>query len=85
MKRQHKKTLEAIYRRPVTGTLEWRDFKALMIALGADVDDSAEGSRVAFTLQGQVRVYHRPHPETTMDKGAVNSTRVWLDSMGIKP
>lgn len=85
MKKQHQKTLEAIFRRPVSGTIEWRDFKALMVSLGAEIDDSAEGSREAFTLHGQVRVYHRPHPRTTMDKGAVNSTREWLDSMGIRP
>ncbi|MEW7312683.1 type II toxin-antitoxin system HicA family toxin [Buttiauxella gaviniae] len=85
MKRQHQRTLEAIYRRPVAGSLEWRDFKALMISLGAEVDVSAAGSREAFTLREEVRVYHRPHPHSTMDKGAVNATRIWLESMGIKP
>ena len=49
------------------------------------VDVSAPGSREAFTLREEIRVYHRPHPQSTMDKGAVNATRIWLESMGIKP
>jgi len=84
MKRQHQKTLEAIYRRPVSSGIEWRDFVALMTGLGATMNE-AEGSRVRFVLNGESRVYHRPHPKSTMDKGAVNSTRIWLESMGVKP
>ncbi|WP_231572993.1 hypothetical protein [Yersinia similis] len=44
-----------------------------------------EGSRIAVLLKGEKRIFHRPHPRPTTDKGAVNSIRLWLDSLGIKP
>ena len=36
-------------------------------------------------LDGEVQVYHRPHPQPTTDKGAVASVRKWLDSLGHSP
>ncbi|EMI8354356.1 type II toxin-antitoxin system HicA family toxin [Enterobacter hormaechei] len=85
LRKQHQRTLEAIYRRPVSGTIEYKDFKALMLALGAELDESAAGSREGFTLRGEPRVFHRPHPKSTMDKGAVSEARQWLERLGIKP
>lgn len=84
MKKQHQKTLEAIFRRPVSAGIEYRDFVSLMLALGATVKE-AEGSRQRVSLRGEIRVMHRPHPRSTMDKGAVSQVREWLESMGIKP
>jgi hypothetical protein len=84
MKRKHVKTLEAIFARPVSANIQWRDIEALLIELGAEIIER-EGSRIAVVLFGQVQVFHRPHPAPDTDKGAVASVRKWLDSNGVKP
>lgn len=74
MKKKHQKTLEAIYARPVSANVQWRDIEALFADLGAEITER-EGSRVAVVLFGEVRVFHRPHPSPSTDKGAVASIR----------
>ncbi len=78
MQRKHKKTLGLIYCRPTSGNIYWSDIEALFKELGADVSERA-GSRVAVVLFGEVRVFHRPHPSSNTDKGAVASIRKWLE------
>jgi hypothetical protein len=46
---------------------------------------NAKGSRVLVRLFNDRRVFHRPHPEPTTDKGAVESIRKWLEENGVKP
>lgn len=84
MKRKHQKTLEQIYKRPVSGNISWTDVESLFKGLGADVSERA-GSRVAVVLFGEVRVFHRPHPSPNTDKGAVAGIRKWLESYEVKP
>ena len=84
MKKKHQKTLEAIYARPVSANIQWRDIEALLADLGAEISER-EGSRVAVILFGEVRVFHRPHPNPSTDKGAVASVRKWLEQHGILP
>jgi hypothetical protein len=84
MKRKHRKTLELIFNRPVSGSIKWDDIQALFVALGADLSER-EGSRVAVVLFNEVRVFHRPHPTSDTDKGAVSSIRKWLESHGVTP
>ena len=84
MKRKHQKTLELIYKRPTSGNIPWADIEALFVALGADVSERA-GSRVAVVLFDEVRVFHRPHPSPSTDKGAVASVRKWLELYEVKP
>ena len=84
MKGKHLGTLEAIFARPVSGTIRWADIEALFVALGAVVQER-NGSRVAIIWQKQVQVFHRPHPNPETDKGAVASVRKWLESNGVKP
>ncbi len=43
MKRKHRKTLELIFNRPVSGSIKWDDIEALFVALGAEVSER-EGS-----------------------------------------
>lgn len=82
MKKKHLKTLTAIFARPVSGTIRWKDIEALFFALGAAIEER-EGSRVAVILFDQVKVFHRPHPQPTTDKGAVASVRTWLEQHDI--
>lgn len=84
MRRRHQRTLEALFARPVSGTIRWADVEALLVELGAKVEERA-GSRVGVVLFGEVRVFHRPHPSPETDKGAVASIRRWLESNGVKP
>ncbi len=84
MHRKHLKTLSIIFTKPISANIKWADIEALFIALGAQVNERA-GSRIAVVLDGEVQVYHRPHPQPTTDKGAVASVRKWLDSLGYSP
>ena len=84
MKRKHQKTLKAIFARPVSGNVQWRDIETLFVELGAEVSER-DGSRVAVFLFGEVRVFHRPHPGPSTDKGAVASIRKWLEKHKVLP
>ena len=84
MQRKHQNTLEAIFSRPVSGMIRWKEIESLFTALGAECMERA-GSRVGVHLFGEVRVFHRPHPSPMTDKGAVTSIRKWLEGHGVKP
>ncbi|GAN88679.1 type II toxin-antitoxin system HicA family toxin [Komagataeibacter intermedius] len=84
MKAKHRRTLELIFRRPVSGNVPWGDIEALFISLGAEVSER-EGSRIGVVLFGEIRVFHRPHPKPDTDKGAVASVRKWLEQNGVTP
>ena len=77
-------TLRKIYQRPVSGTIRWKNIESLLKTLGAEIEER-EGARVAVTLFGEVRVFHRPHPSPDTDKGAVRTIRNWLIENGVKP
>jgi hypothetical protein len=83
VKSKHRKTLEKIFARPASGNVRWIDIEALFKSLGAEVSE-AEGSRVRVFLFGEIRVFHRPHPSPTIDKGALESIRKWLEKHDIK-
>ncbi|MEX0902820.1 MAG: hypothetical protein WDZ76_08875 [Pseudohongiellaceae bacterium] len=53
MKRKHQKTLEAVFARPVSGNIQWRDVEALFVEPGAELSER-EGSRVAVVVFGEV-------------------------------
>ncbi|MBT8421172.1 MAG: type II toxin-antitoxin system HicA family toxin [Gammaproteobacteria bacterium] len=84
MKRKHAKTLIAVFSHPTSANIQWRDIEVLFRSLGANIEER-EGSRVAVILFGEVQIFHRPHPESTTDKGAVASVRNWLESHGVTP
>ena len=83
MNSKQRGTLRKIYQRPVSGNIRWKDIESLFIALGAEVEERA-GSRVAVTLFGEVRVFHRPHPSPDTDKGAVSTVRDWFNANGVR-
>ncbi len=84
MKRKHQKTLELIFKRPVSGIIRWADIEALLESLGAEIGE-AEGSRVTAFLFDEIQVFHRPHPHPDTDKGAVAAVREWLKANGVVP
>ncbi|MYB05208.1 MAG: type II toxin-antitoxin system HicA family toxin [Gemmatimonadetes bacterium] len=84
MKCRHRKTLELIFRHPVSRNIPWRKIEALLIELGAEISQR-EGSRIGVRLFGDRRVFHRPHPSPNVDAGAVASVREWLRRNGVEP
>jgi len=84
VKRDHTKTLELIFTRPVSGNIRWPDIESLFKGLGAKIIER-EGSRIGVVLFGELQVFHRPHPSPDTDKGAVSSIRKWLERNGVKP
>jgi hypothetical protein len=68
----------------VPNGIRWADIEALFIALGAEISER-EGSRVSVFLSGEIKVFHRPHPAPTTDKGAVASIKRWLEAHGVEP
>jgi hypothetical protein len=84
LRQKHRRTIALIYKRPVSGSIPWRDIESLFIALGAEISER-QGSRVEVFWAGAVRIFHRPHPSPDTDKGAVASIRNWLESNGVFP
>lgn len=84
MNKAHRATLTTIFDRPTRADIRWSDVEALVRALGGDVIER-EGSRVAFVLNGGRAVFHRPHPQPTTKKGAIDAVRKFLTSVGVKP
>lgn len=84
MKRKHRRTLEQIFARPVSGSIRWADIESLFLGLGAEISER-EGSRIGVRLFGERRVFHRPHPSPETDKGAMASIRRWLSENGVEP
>ncbi|WP_048845136.1 type II toxin-antitoxin system HicA family toxin [Acetobacter indonesiensis] len=84
MKAKYRRTLELIFKRPVSGNVPWPDIEALFVSLGAEVSER-EGSRIGVFLFEEIKVFHRPHPKPDTDKGAVASVRKWLEQNGVTP
>ncbi len=84
MKRKHQRTLELIFSRPTSANVRWSDIEALLMELGGLLSER-EGSRLLVRLFNERRVFHRPHPEPTTDKGAIEAIRKWLEANGVRP
>lgn len=77
------KTYEEIYSNPAPANIKWSEIELLLEALGAKICEG-RGSRVRVELNGERAVFHRPHPDSNTDKGAVKSVRRFLENAGIK-
>jgi len=80
---KHRRTLAAIAEEPLRSDIEWIAVEALLKALGAELSEG-RGSRVRIALNGVRAVFHRPHPEKEIDKGAVKSMCRFLKEAGIE-
>jgi hypothetical protein len=76
--------LTSIFAVPTPSDIAWKDIESLFTALGGAVSEGA-GSRIRVKLNGVRAVFHRPHPQTTTDRGAVNSARRFLENAGVEP
>jgi len=84
MNRKQFETLRSISKDPILSNLTWADVESLFITLGADLTEGS-GSRVRVYLHGVRAVFHRPHPEKEIDKGALRSVRRFLVEAGVRP
>ena len=84
MRKKHRKTLDAVFSRPTQANIKWDNVEALLKAFGAYIEER-KGSRVAIELNDVVAIFHRPHPEKEIDKGAVASIRRFLKEAGVEP
>jgi len=75
------KTLELGFKNPIQANILWADIEGLFVALGAELSEGS-GSRLRVKINGVRAVFHRPHPQKTTDRGAVNSVRRFLVSTG---
>ncbi|MFB1486123.1 MULTISPECIES: type II toxin-antitoxin system HicA family toxin [unclassified Thiocapsa] len=84
MNARHRKTLEAIFARPTSGSVKFSDIEALVLGLGGEVREGS-GSRVALQLGTAVMHAHRPHPGKEAKKYQVEEIRAWLADQGKVP
>ena len=74
--------MESIFKNPIQSNILWTDIMKLFSVLGAEISEGS-GSRVRVKLNGIRAIFHRPHPEKTTDKGAINSVRRFLLNAGV--
>jgi len=75
-------TLQVIFTDPIRANVLWTDIESLLTSLGAEISEG-NGSRLRVSLKGVRAVFHRPHPEKEVDKGALKSVRRFLMEVGI--
>jgi hypothetical protein len=81
---QQRKTLQAIFEKPVRANIAWADIENLLVACGAEISEG-RGSRVRIALSDARAVFHRPHPRKETDRGAVVAMRRFLTEAGVEP
>lgn len=83
MNKRQRRTLEAIFTKPVPQDIRWADVEGLIRALGGDVEER-EGSRVALALNGLRAVFHKPHPRPGTDRNTVRDLKDFLERAGVE-
>lgn len=84
MNSKQRRTLEAVFRDPVSGTLEWAAIESLLVAIGCELVEGS-GSRVRFVFHGHIASFHRPHPAKEAKRYQVRDARDFLLQIGVKP
>lgn len=84
MNNKQRKTLEAVFARPTSKTLEWVAIESLLKAAGCTVVEG-NGSRVRFVKAGHIVAFHRPHPIKEAKAYQVEQARDFLILIGVKP
>ncbi len=84
MNSKHTKTLQAIFKDPVSPSIEWAAIESLLVAAGCKVIEGS-GSRVRFECKGVVASFHRPHPAKEAKRYQVRDARDYLIKLGVRP
>lgn len=84
MSTRHRRTLEAVFRDPVSATLVWADVERMLVHYGAEIRESS-GSRITVTLNDQRARFHRPHPRKEAKEYQIRDVRDLLTQAGVTP
>lgn len=84
MNSKQTKTLIALFSQNPGNNIRWDDVESLLRALDATMMEG-RGSRICVKLNDEKIVFHRPHPEPTINKGVVQSVRLFLERAGVAP
>lgn len=84
MNSKQKRTLDVVFRDPVSATLEWSAIESLLVAVGCRTHE-AKGSAVRFEFEGLVVRFHRPHPGKEAKPYQVRDARLFLRKIGVTP
>ncbi|HLW28428.1 MAG TPA: type II toxin-antitoxin system HicA family toxin [Kiloniellales bacterium] len=76
--------LVAIFKDPASGTIEWSAIESLLVAVGCQVIEGS-GSRMRFEKDGEVEIFHRPHPAKEAKRYQVRAARTYLIRLGVEP
>jgi hypothetical protein len=85
------KALTDLFDRRKTEKMKFRTIISLLKSLGAEVDDSREGSSVFISMRSrngdETRIYnfHKPHPEKEVKAYVVRALRDFLQVLGYWP
>jgi hypothetical protein len=84
MNSTQRKTLEAIFSKPINGNIAWSRIEALLVAVGCRVIEGS-GSSVTFEKDGVRAYFHRPHPQKEALRYRVEAARDFLIELEVKP
>jgi len=84
MNSTQRKTLEAVFAKPINGNIAWSRIEALLVAVGCRVIEGS-GSSVTFEKNGVRAYFHRPHPHKEALRYRVDAARDFLIELGVKP
>jgi len=84
MNSKQRRTLEAVFEDPVSGSIEWAAIESLLLACGCRLIEGS-GSRVRFDHQGRTASFHRPHPAKEAKRYQVRDAREFLLMIGVTP
>ncbi|QRM47130.1 type II toxin-antitoxin system HicA family toxin [Rhizobium sp. BG4] len=84
MNGRHRRTLQAVFHDPVSGSIVWDDIESLLVAVGCTIIEG-NGSHVRFEKDGKLAFFHRPHPEKEAKRYKVKDTRRFLQLLGVEP
>lgn len=84
MNSKQKRTLNLVFKDPISSTLIWKDIESLLISVGAAVVEG-NGSRVRFHKDEIIATFHRPHPKKEAKPYQVRDVRIFLTQIGVKP
>ena len=84
MNKRQRKTLAAVFKDPVSGTIEWAAIESLLRAVGCELIEGS-GSRVRFHKDRELETFHRPHPAKEAKQYQVRAARAFLIRLGVEP
>ena len=84
MNSKQTKTLQAIFKDPVSSNIAWKNIESLLVAFDAEIIEGS-GSRVRFSKFDMIATFHRPHPKKEAKPYQVKDTRLFLIQIGVAP